>query len=171
MVLETKRLRLREAEEQDFGTIKRLLQDDRVMDSHGGRLTDWECMEWVQRQKERWIHFSYGLWAVEIKETEQMIGLCGLIHHLWKGHDILDLVYLFDPNYWAMGFGTEAAMKCKAFAFDILMVNELYSMIRDINEYAQIISVRLGMEVVDRMTETIRGQEKPQYLYRVKRTF
>lgn len=171
MVLETKRLRLRELEKSDFETIKKLLQDDQVMDSHGGRLTDRECVEWVQRQEERWRQFGYGLWSVEIKDTHQMIGLCGLIHHLWKGRDILDLVYLFDPQYWSMGFGTEAAKRCKAFAFDMLMVSELYSMIRDINEYAQIISVRLGMEVVDRMTETIRGQEKPHYLYCVKRTF
>lgn len=169
MVIQTERLYLRELTPGDLASLKALIQNETVMESYGGVRDDKECEEWLSRQQARYASLGYGLWALHLKENDRFIGQCGLVPHEWKGKTVLDLVYILDVGFWNQGYGTEAAKACRDFAFDTLGQSEVYSIIRDINEYSQIISVRLGMEVVDRKTDLYRGVKKPHYLYCARR--
>ncbi len=108
--LETSRLRLRPFTPADAAFALRLLNepsfhehigDKGVRDLDGARayLEGGPMASYAQH--------GHGLLAVELKETEQAIGMCGLLkrEHL----DCQDLGYAFLPEAWGRGYALEAA--------------------------------------------------------------
>lgn len=112
MILETKRLYLREMNQSDYDALYRILQDEEVMYAYNGAFNDEETQAWLDKQIARYHEYGFGLWAVILKETGEMIGQCGLTMQLWKNRDILEIGYLFQKNYWHKGYAIEAAKAC-----------------------------------------------------------
>ena len=50
MILETKRLYLREMNPSDFNSLCRILQDEKAMYAYEGAFSDQEVQEWLDRQ-------------------------------------------------------------------------------------------------------------------------
>ncbi|MDD6466821.1 MAG: GNAT family N-acetyltransferase [Erysipelotrichaceae bacterium] len=44
-----------------------------------------------------------------MKETEEMIGQCGITWQPWKEEEVLEISCLFNRQYWHNGYATEAA--------------------------------------------------------------
>ena len=99
------------------------------------------------------------------KETDEMIGQCGLTMQPWKDKEVLEIGYLFQRRYWHKGYATEAAKACKKYAFKILNADEVCSIIRDTNTPSQNVAVRNGMTVADSWTKHYRGVDMPHYRY------
>ena len=78
MILETKRLYLREMTQDDYGSLCKILQDEEVMYAYEHAFSDEEVQEWLDKQLARYREYGFGLWAVILKETDEMIGQCGL---------------------------------------------------------------------------------------------
>lgn len=76
MILETKRLYLREMNPSDFNSLCRILQDEKAMYAYEGAFSDQEVQEWLDRQIYRYQKWNFGLWAAVLKETDKMIGQC-----------------------------------------------------------------------------------------------
>lgn len=113
MILETERLYLREMNQGDFCSLCEILQDERTMYAYEGAFSDQEVQEWLDRQISRYEKWNFGLWAVILKETDKMIGQCGLTMQPWKGSEVLEIGYLFNRLYWHRGYATEAARGVK----------------------------------------------------------
>ena len=169
MILETERLYLRELNQGDFPSLCRILQDDEVMYAYEGAFTDSEVQEWLDRQIARYQVWSFGLWAVILKETDEMIGQCGLTMQPWKGGEVLEVGYLFERRHWRRGYATEAAKACKQYAFDVLQADEVCSIIRDTNIPSQQVALRNGMTVADSSVKHYRGVDMPHDRYVVTR--
>lgn len=84
-ILETERLYLREMNQSDYQSLCRILQDDVAMYAYEGAFSNEEVQEWLDRQIERYQKWNFGLWAVILKETDEMIGQCGLTMQEWRG--------------------------------------------------------------------------------------
>ena len=145
MVLETERLYFREMNQLDFNSLCKILQDEDTMYAYEGAFSDKEVQEWLDRQISRYQKWNFGLWAVILKETDEMIGQCGLTMQPWKETEVLEVGYLFNRLYWHKGYATEAAIACKNYAFKILKADEVCSIIRDTNIASQNVAVRNGM--------------------------
>lgn len=78
MRIETPRLLLREISAADLGALRAILQDDKTMTAHEGAFDDQMMREWLQRTQRRYREHGFGLWAVVERETDAMIGQCGL---------------------------------------------------------------------------------------------
>lgn len=78
MILETERLYLRELIPSDFESLCKILKDKDTMYAYEGAFNDDEVQEWLDRQIARYKKWGFGLWAVVLKETNEMIGQCGL---------------------------------------------------------------------------------------------
>lgn len=169
MVLETERLYLREMNQEDWGSLCRILQDEETMYAYEGAFSDCEVQEWLDRQISRYQKWNFGLWAVILKETGEMIGQCGLTMQPWKDEEVLEIGYLFNRLYWHRGFATEAARVCKRYAFEVLGADEVCSIIRDSNIASQNVAVRNGMRKKDFWTKQYRGVDMPHYRYVVRR--
>lgn len=169
MILETKRLRLREITQTDYKALSQILQDEETMYAYEGAFSDKEVQEWLDRQIRRYKKWGFGLWAVILKETGDFIGQCGLTMQPWKDQEVLEIGYLFRRTHWHKGYATEAAKACKKYAFEILKAPEVCSIIRDTNIPSQKVALRNGMHPTDHWTKHYKGITMPHDRYTVIR--
>lgn len=169
MILETKRLYLRELCREDKEALADILQDETTMYYYHGPFSDEEVEQWLKRQLQRYRDYdhAFGFWAVVSKETQEMIGQCGLTLQPWKDQEVLEIGYLFRRDQWHKGLAIEAAQACKAFAFEKLGAEKVHSIIRDTNIPSQKVALRNGMCVVDQWVKHYRDVDMPHYLYRI----
>ena len=171
IVIETQRLLLREMTPADRPALCRILQDSEVMYAYNGPFSDEEVDEWLERQLARYRQYGYGLWAVVLKATGEMIGQCGLTLQHWNGREMLEAGYLFQRSHWHQGYATEAASACMDYAFGSLNSPIVCSIIRDNNLPSQQVALRNGMT---RRSGVIikyyRGAEMPHWLFIKPRT-
>lgn len=74
----TERCCLRPMTDADFPALCRYLQDAGVMYAYGHAFSDREVWDWLRRQQARYAVPGYGALAVELRETGEMIGQCGI---------------------------------------------------------------------------------------------
>ncbi len=169
MIAETERLYFREINQDDFIALSKILQDEETMYAYNGAFSDEETQEWLDKQIARYKKYGFGLWALILKETDEMIGQCGITVQPWKDTEVLEIGYLLRKDYWHKGLATEAAQRCKEYAFDNLNAEEVCSIIRDTNIASQNVAARNGMKITDKWTKHYRGIDMPHYLFSVKR--
>lgn len=167
MILETNRLILRELRQDDFKEIGKLLQDSEVMYAYEGPFTNSEVQAWLEKQLRRYKNDGFGLWGVLEKASGELIGQCGLTMQDYNGEMVPEVGYLFRKEYWHQGFATEAAIACREYAFDVLHMEGVYSIIRDTNIASQNVALRNGMYKIDTFVKHYRGVEMPHYVYYV----
>ena len=114
-----------------------------------GRLpfSDAETQAWMTRQIERYREHGFGLWAVVLKNTDEMIGQCGLSWQEFEGQKVLEIGYLLQCRHWHRGYAMEAAQGCKQYAFDKFGSDEVFSMVRDTNIDSMNVAIRNGMTI------------------------
>ena len=166
IITETERLIIREMVQSDFEALCKILCDEEVMRAaYECAFSVEEAQGWMNRHFKRYAEYGFGLWAVVLKETDKMIGQCGLTIQSWKEKEILEIGYLFQKAYWHKGYATEAAIACKEYAFSVLNASNVYSMIRDTHIASQNVAVRNGMKIVDRFTKNFRHVDMNFFLY------
>ena len=166
IVIETPRLQLREMTTADRQALCRTLQDSEVMYAYNGPFSDEEVDEWLERQLARYRQYGYGLWAVVLKATGEMIGQCGLTLQQWNGREMLEAGYLFQRSHWHQGYATEAASACMDYAFGTLNSPIVCSIIRDNNLPSQQVALRNGMtRQAGVMVKHYRGAGMPHWLF------
>lgn len=163
--IETERLILREMGQHDFESLCKILQDEDVMYAYEGAFTGNETQEWLDRQIMRYKEDGFGLNAVILKETGSMIGQCGLTMQDIPGKRVVETGYLFQKKYWHKGYATEAAKACNRYAFNVLGVNEVYSIIRDNNIASQNVAKRNGMVNCGTFVKHYKGVGMPHYIF------
>ena len=148
--LETPRLHLRLMESSDLDDLLKIFGDPKVMASFGGATFNREQMErWMQRNLEHQNLYGYGLFSVILKSKGLLIGDCGLEHMEVEGDFATELGYDFRSDYWNQGFATEAATAVRDYAFSVLSLPSLISLIRVGNEASKRVSEKIGMRLVD----------------------
>ena len=169
MIIETERLYLRELEQTDIESLSKILQDEQTMYAYEGAFDDGEVQNWLTKQIGNYQRDGFGLWAVILKQRNEMIGQCGLTWQDFSDQTVLEIGYLFQREFWHNGFATEAAKACKQYAFEQLNAQEVYSIIRDTNAASQKVAERNGMVRCGEFIKHYRGVDMPHYLYRVRK--
>ena len=67
---------------------------------------------------------GFGLWAVELKGTGELIGDCGLYLVQGVGPDV-EVAYHFGKQWWGQGYATEAASACLTYGFKECGLSEI----------------------------------------------
>lgn len=169
MHLETPRLLLREMTEQDLPALREILQDEKTMTAYEGAFDEAMTRDWLQRMLERYRTEGFGLWGVELRATNQLIGQCGLTRqHILDG-DVIEVGYLFNRTHWHQGYATEAARACQNYAFDQLGAERVWARVRDTNIASMNVAIRLGMTVRGRFEKQYRGVTMPHLAFAVDR--
>lgn len=120
-------------------------------DAYEHAFEDTEVQEWLDRQIKRYKDYGLGLWAVILKEYDEMIGQCGLTMQVCKDKEVRETGYLFGKAYWRRGYAIEVAAACREYAFRTLGATEVFSVIRDSNIPSQHVPERNGMTVREQL--------------------
>ena len=153
-ILETERLVLRELVPSDLPAMCRVLQDKETMYAYEHAFSDEEAQAWLNNQLRRY---------------RELIGQCGLTWQQISGERLLEVGYLFERVHWHKGYATEAALACKEYAFSVLGMQEVYSIIRDNNFASQRVAQRNGMNVCGKTVKFYYGMEMPHLIFRAVR--
>ena len=93
-----------------------------------------------------WLHeyekFGFGRWAVELKETGQVIGFCGFKND--SRIQLVDIGYRFLPQYWGMGIATESMQGCMAYAKAHMSLSYIVAEAVSTNEASMNVMRKLG---------------------------
>ena len=145
--LETPRLYLRLMQASDVDDLLYIFGDPKVMASFGVATFNHEQMErWIQRNLDHQNQQGYGLFSVILKSEELLIGDCGLEHMEVDGVQATELGYDFRSDYWNQGFATEAASAVRDYAFKVLQLPQLISLIRVGNMASKRVAEKIGMQ-------------------------
>ncbi|HCC34861.1 MAG TPA: GNAT family N-acetyltransferase [Ruminococcaceae bacterium] len=169
MILETPRLILREMTEADFPLLCRHLQDEEVMYAYERPFSDADVWEGIHKQFQRYKECGFGVWAVILKESGELIGQCGLSMQPCEERELLEIGYIFQKEHWHKGYASEAAIACRNYAFDKLGADEVFSLIRDTNTASQNVAKRNGMSVRGTYIKHYRGIDMPHLIFSVRR--
>lgn len=167
VILETPRLLLREMDLSDMDSLRMILQDEKVMYAYNGAFDERETVMWMQKQLQRYKDFGFGLWAVVLKDSGDMIGQCGITMQEYNDMMVPEVGYLLAYKHWHKGYAIEAATACRDYGFSTLHFDAIYSIIRDNNIASQKVAIRNGMIPIDSVVKHYRGEEMPHKVYRI----
>ena len=169
MLLRTTRLELREMTEEDLPALRSILQDAETMAAYEGAFDEQMVQDWLARMRRRYRDDGFGMWAVILRETGEMIGQCGITRQHILEQDVLEVGYLFNRAHWHRGYATEAARACRDRAFEVLGADRVYAQIRDTNVASMNVAIRLGMTVRGRFVKHYRGVDMPHLAFAIDR--
>jgi [ribosomal protein S5]-alanine N-acetyltransferase len=113
MILNTKRLILRQLDRSDLSAFATLMADPEVMRfSINGPMQDQEKVRdyFQKRILDHYNQYGYGLYAVMLQPDHCFIGCVGLMSQCINHQDKVELAYRLFPAYWGKGLATEAAL-------------------------------------------------------------
>jgi ribosomal-protein-alanine N-acetyltransferase len=112
--IETPRLRIRDLRPDDADALHRIYGDPEAMryvGRRGSARTRAQTGDYVTDFIAERRRHGFGLWCAALRESGEMIGLCGLTPLEGAGPDV-ELVYLLERSHWGHGYATEMARAC-----------------------------------------------------------
>src|SRR5216117_2287719 len=88
-----------------------------------------ETSAWIERNRERYDEYGFGLWGLELAETGALVGDCGLTLQRVDNAIDVEVGYHVNRAYWRQGLATEAAAACRDHAFGVLGLDRLIAIV------------------------------------------
>lgn len=141
---------------EDFDLIRSLLSDPVVMRYYPHPKSHDEVRRWIESTLRSYAEHGHALWILELRESGEFIGDCGLTWQPVDGDRFLEVGYRLLPEYQGKGFATEAAAACLRFAFERLEAEHVVAIINPENTPSRRVAERLGM-TLEKETTTAAG--------------
>lgn len=152
-MIETERLYLREMTIDDFPALYAVLGDSDIMKHYPYTFDESRVRGWILNNIERYRIFGFGLWAVVLKETGEMIGDCGLTMQNINGMIKPEIGYHIAKAHQRSGYAKEAARAVRDWAFRNTPFNMLYSYMKTANPASAATARANGMSCVEEFND------------------
>ncbi|MBO2517373.1 MAG: GNAT family N-acetyltransferase [Clostridiales bacterium] len=156
----TKRLFLREMTEGDYDALYAVLADPDIMQHYPCTFDEARVRGWIQRNTDRYRNDGFGLWAMCLKDSGEMIGDCGLTLQKIDGQILPEIGYHIRADQQRRGYAKEAAAAVRDWAFENTAFPALYSYCKYTNvpsfRTAEAIGMRFEKEYPDETNEVTR---------------
>lgn len=160
MVIETDRLLLREMAEDDFEALYAVLADLEIMQHYPYTFDEARVRGWISKNIERYRVFGFGLWAVVLKETAEVIGDCGLTMQIINGQIRPEIGYHIRKDCQRRGYASEAARAVRDWTFMNTPFNMIYSYMKDTNVASYRTAIAYGCHLADEYEDDTGGTTK-----------
>ena len=113
-ILETERLTLRQFTADDAAFILELVNEPSFIQNIGDRgvRTLSDAVRYIETGPvASYARNGFGLYLVQLKESGESIGMCGLIKR--AALEDVDIGYAFLPKFWSKGYAVESALAIK----------------------------------------------------------
>jgi RimJ/RimL family protein N-acetyltransferase len=146
-VLETERLIVRHLSDDDAEFMLELLNDPAFIQNIGDRKI--RSLDGARAYIQNgpvasYAKHGFGLYLVQLKETGESMGICGLIRR--DQLDDVDIGYAFLPKFWSKGYAIESARAIKQYAHDVIGVKRMVAITDPNNEASIHVLEKLGMK-------------------------
>ncbi len=146
-ILETPRLLLRHLEMDDLDKLYELYLDPDITryipDAPNNYEEAKKELEWHRQGHPKFP--DLGLWATVLKETNELIGRCGLLPWTFDEQAEVEVAYLISKSHWRKGLGTEAALALRDYGFGTLKLPRLICLLDENNAGSIKVSKAMGM--------------------------
>src|SRR4029079_2941111 len=144
-ILETERLLLRQLSTEDAEFILELLNEPSFIHNIGDRgirTIDVANSYLLNGPVASYAKNGFGLYLVQLKETNESIGMCGLIKR--DTLEDVDIGYAFLPRFWSKGYAVEAAQAVKEYAKNVVGLNRLVAIVDPENAGSMRVLEKIG---------------------------
>ena len=148
MSLETNRLILRELTEEDFDALYEILSDPKTMEHYPAPFDTAKVRRWIEWNQINYRNLGFGLWAVVLKETGELIGDCGITMQRIDGEILPEIGYHIHKKHQKKGYATEAAQACRDFIFTQTPFRTIYSYMKYTNIGSYTVAEKNGMKFI-----------------------
>ena len=149
MILQTQRLLLRELTPGDFDALYAVLGDSDIAEHYPYTFDEARVRNWITRNRERYQKDGFGLWAVILKETGELIGDCGITLQPIHGRWLPEIGYHIRKDHQRKGYASEAAAGCIRLAFEKHRFPAVYSYMKYTNIPSQKTAIKNGMQFLE----------------------
>lgn len=145
----SQRLLFRQLQQGDFDTLLEFYKDPSSTEHWVSDVTDslTNCKLMFQKTFDRYVNNKGGMYILTSKNSNEIVGLCGLLVQTVDDKEELEIGYSIMPAHRNRGFASEAAIKCKEFAFENELANSLISIIAVSNIASQTVAVKNNMQI------------------------
>jgi len=146
----SERLKYRKLGEADFEWWMEFSSNSeatRYFDFSGDIISTDFCRLWFDKVFDRYKNDTGGHNVLVEKETGKPVGMCGLLIQEVDGINELEIGYSLHPAFWRKGYATEAARKCRDFAFENNFAESLISIVHVENTTSANVALRNGMKL------------------------
>jgi RimJ/RimL family protein N-acetyltransferase len=145
--METTRLIMRRWKGGDLDDLAALNADPRVMEFLPSTLTRDQSQKLLEWLEIRFEAQGFGLWALELKATGELVGWTGLNAPKFEAPFMpcVEVGWRLAHRFWGSGLATEAACASIAYAFGPLKLKEIVSFTTRNNARSRAVMTRLGM--------------------------
>jgi len=162
----TDRLIIRQLQNSDIPALTAILSDPAVMEYSVGGVCDEQAtrrfVHWCQAIYES---HGYGFWALELKETGELIGFSGIGPEMLDGVEEVNLGYRLARRFWGMGLATEAAAAVVNHALNVIGLDSVIVIIEPAHHASIKVAEKIGITQF-----TVREfHGRPVQLYRHRR--
>lgn len=154
-IIETERLILREMAMSDYEALYAVLADSDIMQHYPYTFDEERVRGWIDKNIERYQIFGFGLWAVVLKETGEMIGDCGLTMQMIGGQIKPEIGYHIRCDCQRKGYGSEAARAARDWTFRNTPFRVVYSYMKYTNIGSYSTAISNGMHQVDEFEDDV----------------
>ncbi|WP_214227801.1 GNAT family N-acetyltransferase [Pedobacter sp. B4-66] len=146
IILETERLVVRQIEYTDLNRLNFICSDTELMKyvGDGKPLSKDQVKKWVEVTIINYAEKGFGNYAVVDKETNEVIGYCGLVFSIAINE--IELIYALIKDYWNKGIGTEVAKAVLDYGLHTIKLKVIYASIDPENIPSQKILERIGFQ-------------------------
>jgi len=147
MEIETRRLIIRDFQLEDWEQFAPILADPRVMQfSTTGVLSVSETQEKIQGFLVSYQNYGFGKWATFCKESNQLIGYCGIAIEQIDNQEEKEIGYRLDSKFWGQGLATEAAAAVIQYGFRQFQFPYILGVVERKNKASVRVLEKLGMQ-------------------------
>ncbi|MGR2825623.1 GNAT family N-acetyltransferase [Acinetobacter sp. 1124_18A] len=149
-MLETERLLLRQWKDSDKLPFMDMSMDPEVMTYLPTLLTEEESLKLIQIASEIIDRNKWGIWAVELKDTNEFIGFIGLHNQpvLFDFSPCIEIAWRLAKKHWGKGYATEGAKATLEYAFKKLKLSKVVSFTATVNKPSESVMKKIGMTKV-----------------------
>lgn len=157
MIIETERLLLREFALDDFNALYEIMSDAETMQHYLKPFDEQRVKGWIEWNLRNYRQYGFGLWAVVLKETGELIGDCGLTIQSIEGVLLPEIGYHIHKKDWRKGYGSEAAKAVRDWAFTHTKYDCLYSYMKHTNVASYSTAQAIGMKKIKEYPDVNNG--------------
>lgn len=165
--IETPRLYLREFMPKDKEVFSAILKDPVTMVEWPAPYDDEAVDRWLERGQ-RYKGSGLGRWMVILKETNEVIGDCGVWEAEVNGKREFDLGYILDHKHWGKGLAAEAASAFLDHAYRNTNADRIVANMAESHSRSAKVAEKIGM-VLESTFVNAKNRDYPTRLYSVFR--